>query len=203
MEKRKFIIPIIVAITVIVIFASNNQTNQNILVNETYGYKITRPNTDWSFVTDFEKIPVLKSKSIEFSPELSIDGTLIQNSDNKLMILVFSDSQPEKDLTEIVEKEKEWAIEKLDGDFIFPESPVGNSVYLEWRESQDTDFSGSESADGTINFEWQDNNDAILTRELVMKKNGFVYFVYYEIHSSKLNSDLDKEIQSIFNSFII
>ena len=193
-----------ISIVVIVIFVQYNPfSNQSTFVSEEYGYKISRPNQDWSFVTNFEKVPVLKSNQPQFAPELAIDGLLVENLDDKLTVLVFTDTEPEKDLTSIVEKEKDWAIEKLDGDFIFPESPVGNSVYLEWKESQNTDFSGSESADGTINFEWQDNSDAILTRELVMKKNGFVYFVYYEIHSSKLNSDLDKEIQSIFNSFTI
>jgi len=182
MQQRKFIIAIIVAITVIVIFASNYQTNQNILVNEAYGYKITRQNTDWSFVTDFEKTPVLKSKYPEFSPELSIAGTLIQNSDNKLMILVFSDNYPEKDLTEIVEKEKQWAIDILDGDFFFPEAPVGNSVYLEWNENI-----GDESSEfsDALDLGFDKNGLKLYTRELIFKENGFVYFVYYEIHSSR------------------
>lgn len=201
-QKKVLAVVATISIIVIVIFAQYNTfSNQSTFASEKYGYKISLPNQDWSFVTNFDKVQVLKSNQPQFAPELAIDGLLVENLDDKLMVLVFTDTEPEKDLTSIVEKEKDWVIKNLEkGDFIYPESPVGNSVYLEWRESQNTDFSGSESADGTINFEWQ---DAIFTRELVMKKSGFVYFVYYEIHSSKLNSDLDKEMQSIFNSFEI
>ena len=203
-QKKVLAVVATISILVIVIFVQYNPfSNQSTFANEKYGYKISLPNQNWSFVTNFDKVQALKSNQPQFAPELAIDGLLVENLDDKLMVLVFTDTEPEKDLTSIVEKEKAWAIKKLDGDFIFPESPMGNSAYLEWRENQKPIFLAVESADGTINFEWQDNNDAIFTRELVMKKNGFVYFVYYEIHSSKLNSDLDKEMQSIFNSFMI
>ena len=147
-----------------------------------YSYKISIPNENWSFIEDFNKISVLKSDLPQFYPERVIDGLLIENSDKRLYIQVYTDDKPEEDLTDVIESERYYAEFILEnGTFNFPESPVGNSVIVEWKEE----------------------NSQIITREFLMKKNQLIYVIYYEIPFSEENTDITQEMNSIFLSLTV
>ena len=147
-----------------------------------YRYNVSIPNENWSFIEDFDKTSVLKSDLPQFYPERVIDGLLIENSDKRLYIQVYTDDKPEEDLTNVIESERYYATFVLEnGAFSFPESLVGNLVFVEWKEE----------------------NSQIITRESLVKKNQLIYVMHYTIPFSEENMDITEEMNSIVLSLTI
>lgn len=153
--------------------------NSNTFTDDKYLYSVTIPNENWSLIKDFEKVPMLKSDFPHYPASVVLTGILVENGENKLYIQIYKDEELTEDLTNIVESEIYYAEHNLeDGEFHFPTLPVGNIVILEWVY----------------------DDVQISIREAIIKKNNLVYFVYYEIPHSEKNSDIGKDLDSIFRS---